>query len=307
MKNTAGRVQTGLTDIDHTGENQYFAEILPRLLGAVSQQFLNMLILRKLGYPALAMRIKEVDDADFVSSMKLMELLVTRGFDFRISSHAISPGACVESVIRAEQQSEGIINAGLARASSVMSDEGLRILDRLKQPRDSYGYWLSSKLSRPRQNESDSGTRKTVRALVSQLLSLMEQAMLDAFVFWAANNKEAANISWRISGASMLYLAACAELSGSVRKGANIRIAPSQIRNETEQVETERLLVENCSSMAQSAAYCCPDPTVTETLLEIATDCERLACLRSDPTIQLSQGYSSVFSDFQKAQNRMHA
>lgn len=306
LKNATCEPQAGLSAAEFADENQYFAEILPILLSTVSQQFLHMLILRRLAQPALEARIKEVDDTDFVSAMQVIELLVTREFQFVIPSHRIGPGACIASIISAESESERVLNTSLVGSAAVKTNEGLLVIDRLKKPRDSYRHWLASKASRLRQEEEGSGTRKAVRALVSQCLNLMEQAMLDAFVFWAANNKKAANTSWRISGAAMLYITAIANLCGSVQEGINIQISSSQPRNESEQAEAEKLLVNRCLKMAHSAAYCCPDQAVTKTLLKIAADCERLARLRSDPTTQLSLGYSKIFSDFEKALNRMH-
>lgn len=305
LKYTSLDPHDGSTAADCAAENQYFAELLPILLSTVSQQFLHMLILRGLRQARLAARIKEVDDNDFVSAMLAVELLVRRGFGFVIPTHTIAPGACVASIMNAEIKSERAMETSLAAASAVKSTEGLLVIDRLKEPRIGYRRWLASYTADTKQEEVDSRTRKTVRALASQCLNFMEQAMLDAFVFWEANNKEAADISWRMSGAAMLHVTAIAELCGSAREGISISISSSQPQPEIKQEETERLLVNQCSKMAHSAAYCCPDPIVTNIFLEIAADYEKIARLRSNPSIQLGLGHSRVFEDFQKGRDRM--
>lgn len=306
MKTSANDPKPDLNASNCVEENQYFAEILPILLSTVAQQFLHMLILRRQGQPAMVARIKEVDDADFVSAMRVIDLLISREVLFAIPWHTIDPGACVASIIDAERFSERILETRLGDVSVVKTDEGRQIVRRLKEPRERYRHWLAYYENHPRQEEDESGTRKTVRALVSECLALMEQALLDAFVFWARDSKEAANNSWRISGAAMLYITALSKFCGSVRDGDTISISPSQPRIDTDQDKTEQLLISRCLKMAHSAAYCCPDQIVAKLFIEIARDCEKLARLRTDDAIQLGLGYSDIFCDFQNARNRMH-
>ncbi|MDX8350480.1 hypothetical protein SLH49_21025 [Cognatiyoonia sp. IB215446] len=286
-------------------ENQYFTDLLTLLLTAVSQQFFHMLILRSLGHEALAMRIKEVDDADFVSAMQIMDWLVVNDPRLIVLPHNVFPGACIASILAAEENTENTINLALKKSDTVQSASGRALLDRVRAPRQAYQKWLSAQPCIATEPEHDLGTKKAVRALVRKLLILMDQTMLDAFCYWHENDPAAANTSWRISGATMMYLTELAPMSGSISHANGVPVGITKASHRTDRVTLETQLIEQCTRTAKSAAFCCPEQNMTKIMSEIANDCERLVDLRRNPAADIKLGHSEVFRDFRKARHRV--
>ena len=237
--------------------------------------------------------------------MQIMDRLVSERRGLVVTPHMVSPGACIASVLSAEARMEHAISDVLEKATVVESASGHALLDRCRAPRQAYQIWLKSQPHRATKAESELASRKAVSALVRELLTLMEQTMLDAFCFWHETDPEAANASWRVSGAAMMYLTALARLSGSSVPDNGLEIGITKTEPRLDRLRRERQLVERCVKTASSAAYCCPDPEMTKTLETIANDCETLVDLRNNPAASLKLGNADGFRDFRNARRRI--
>lgn len=287
-----------------TLEDQYFADLLPLLLAAVSQQFSHMLILRQLGQLELAAGIKEVDDVDFVSAMRIMDLLESRDRSLVLPSRKVFFGTCIASIFAAEGSMEDALNASLENAGVVESSKGRSLLERVRAPRARYGNWLRALPKRALETECDLATKKAVRALVSDLLQLMEQTMLNAFAYWHKAEHDAASASWQVSGAAMCYLTELAGFSGSADPRNGISLGGSIREARAQRATSEIQMLKRCAKTAEAAAFCCPDPDVAKTLGQIAIECDWLSSPECDPDVDFGLGYSRAFRDFGSARRR---
>ena len=60
----------------NAGDVRGLSRLLAELLGIVSQQFFHMIAIQRLGQKDAYRRIREVDDADFKTAMKMIDALL---------------------------------------------------------------------------------------------------------------------------------------------------------------------------------------------------------------------------------------
>ena len=173
---------------------------------AVHQQFTHILSLRRWGHRDIAERIVEVDDVDFPNAMKIIDYLVETQAPLAVPGDEFQPGHDLPSVMAAEAEMEG----RLGRAIEDCRFESPRLtglLDAAKGPRKEYARWLEGNIVVPGPGRATNPDFALGCAeLVGHLLTVVEQAMIHAFVHFHHDRKDLADAVWHTSGAAMMQL-----------------------------------------------------------------------------------------------------
>ena len=283
--------------------------LLTQLLVGVSQQFMHMLRLRRLGRSDIAARIKLVDDIDFPNAMQIIDLLTGIGTRILIEPHPIAPARSVKKILQAELKFEMEFEVFLRDLKIKGKAENQR-LARAKAPREAYRYWLSETLEdiptdpccHPDVRDDDP---RDAHQLLSALLQLMEQALVHAFANWHEDRIAEASTSWQISGAAMLYLTALSDHCGTDnREAAGIEVPGSTAAPTTGRYDADMRLVANVATAAHSLAATCDDRSLKNLCRKVAEDCERLIQTKNGDPINARLGQSRVFGDFRETRER---
>lgn len=173
-------------------------------LTAVNQQFSHMLILHQWGRHSVAEAIKRADDADFASSMAVLEHLVERGRDFEISGEPVAIGRDEAHIIEIEMASEARLSGAIEDARG-HGEETRRFVEAAEAPRAAYLNWLRAhRPDAPRAQVAPDDVSNSLNALHCRAIGLLEQALVHAYVHRAQGDLEAANAAWSTSGAAMM-------------------------------------------------------------------------------------------------------
>ena len=228
-------------------------------LDATNQQFVHILALKLQGELEAAKRITEIDDVDFVNSMRIIDYLVATKTPITLPAGVCEPGMNYLSMLISERAMETRIGEAIDGCGK-FGDRAQGFIETARAPRQAYASWLDASIA-----EASSGAREqspfvSITAdLSAQLLTLIEQSMIHAFVHWHAGDTVAADAAWATSGAAMMHMTRLvqlfAKLPGVPVPGACP--APDIQNNADDTLDADRNLAQLCAQQALTAADRC--------------------------------------------------
>lgn len=231
-------------------------------LTAVNQQFTHILALSAWGERVLADRIKEVDDVDFPTALRIIDHLAARGVVPSPGPDYFVPGASIIEILFAEQAIEGRFDVAL-RATDICDPAGRVIITDVAAPRADYARWLTGRIGELGGSYRPPGSTP-VDALFSHLMTWIEQTAIHAFVHWHAGNRAMADAAWTSSGAAMVrstgLVRALAAIGTTPAPGAIA--APQVSSTPAEAFERDRQLAHCCAEQAREAAETAADEVI---------------------------------------------
>lgn len=287
------------------GDVRGLSALLAELLGVVSQQFFHMITLQRLGHDAAYRRLREVDDADFKTALKIIDALLPEPGFFALAAHSIRPEGQVADILGAELAAEKRL-AGILDVMVVVVPVARKLVDLVKAPRARYREWLEAELESARDVSTPVAERPEVTALFTHLLQLMEQTLISAMAWHRSGHGAEANTTWQISGASMVYLR---ELAPFVpRVPSHQLVVPTlEILSERQRFFADIGMVRDVMEAAQASAADGHDPAFRALCARITEDCALLLDTELGEPIHATLGYSPVFVDFDRAVRRMNS
>ena len=272
---------------------------------AVHQQFFHMLALRQWQDEALLPRLNEVDTADFKNALKIAEWLIAAGHPLRLEEQRFQPGSDLPSMRAAEQRMEREMAALLADLT--VSETAARdLVAGAMAARVGYLDWLAAENSGAGDGQAGDATDPALAVLLAELIVLIEQAMLHAFVQWHRGTAAAADTAWRLSGAAMIYATALVKqgvATGTVPQPGPV---PPIVVAETCQaaIEADRQAAGRVIAAARRGAAALGDAKMARLCRRIAEDCTPLAEAFPDEAFPASFGSSPVFESFAETRER---
>jgi len=212
-------------------------------LKAVQQHFIHVLILQTRGNHAFAERITAIDNTDLSVAMRWIERLVAQDVD-PLNDNAVSglgasmpnPGFSDEGIRRSEIALENdladALKEALDRVSGNAGEDVRDLLARTLRPRADYTAWLRRKPEMQATPHASVSKPPTVGALAddvslslhglfANLMTVITQELVHAFVHRQSGNRARADAAWEISGAAMM------QATKITRLLAGHRIAPA--------------------------------------------------------------------------------
>jgi len=188
------------------------------LMTAVNQQFIHILILRAWNQVEPVQMIVAVDKADFPVAMRLAHRIVALGArpDLGVkgipySHHLPTPGHSLAAILAAELALEHRLGHALQSAQAALATDhtSLRLVEGAGLPRAQYVDWLRNQLStiphdRPDSRHAAGAAEDALNRFFAQLIAMIEQSFVHAFVLWELGARDAADAAWATSGAAML-------------------------------------------------------------------------------------------------------
>ncbi|MEM9477421.1 MAG: hypothetical protein AAGA71_19185 [Pseudomonadota bacterium] len=287
------------------GDVRGLSVLLAELLGVVSQQFFHMITLQRLGHAAAYRRIREVDDVDFKTAMKIVDALLPEPGFFALAAHSIRPEGQVADILGAELAAENRF-ACMLESMIVAGPVARELVDLVKAPRASYRKWLEAELESVREVAKPAPERPEVTALFTHLLQLMEQTLINAMAWHRSGHVAEANTTWQISGASMVYLRELAPFVPRV-PSHQLVVPILEILSERQRFFADIGMVRDVMQAVQASAADGRDPAFCALCARIAEDCALLLETKFGEPIRATLGYSPVFVDFDRAVRRMNS
>lgn len=189
-------------------------------LMAVKQHFIHVLILEARGDKDNAARISGIDSVDLPLAMQTIDWLLTNGLmprpcetDEAFAMIMPHPGYLDAEIWYSEQTLEVQLTRSLedGRDALIPSDAPF-VHDLLAQaltPRTKYGIWLSNNLDYASSRDKPSSPPGRdellwIDCLFANLMVLIEQGLIHAFVHRHADHNALADMAWEVSGAAMM-------------------------------------------------------------------------------------------------------
>lgn len=228
-------------------------------LTAVNQQSVHLLALRRWGGVELESRIRDVDRADFPSTLAIIDYLVAANLPIKIESEGFVPGVSERAILLAEQRAEASLTAAIELLAGV-DGPAARLAAAVEAPRANYADWIAARLTQaPDRAPSDLPFAAEFADLFADLTVLGEQALVHAFVHWHRGDRTDADAAWGTSGAAMLRAGVIIRLladHGAVPVPSNL--PPLVIRaTPREAIEADRYLAGHCRETALATARRC--------------------------------------------------
>lgn len=267
-------------------------------LAAVHQQFTHILILRKQGEEEVAARIEVTDNEDFKTSMRLADYLAADGA-LTAPAHLVRFGRDGDAILSFEAERERRLNGALAGIEAVSDPNLARIIGGARAPRRAYGDWLQGRLADVQACSEQASCERG--GLVTGLLSLMEQTLVHAYLHHRAENGAAADLAWRVCGASMMHLTALARLFPEVVTEPGGFEVPDRRFGGAEAVlvEADKALARECAAAARERGRA-GDGRLAKLCERIAEDCDAIAGRSAEAPLVLGLGDSRMFDRFEK-------
>jgi len=288
-----------------TGDLEQLTRLLRAELTVVHQQFFHMLALRQWGNEDLLSRITDVDTEDFKNAMQIIDLLVSRGLPVTLASHQFHPGSDIASILQSELRIERHF-ADILDAIRIADPDGAARANRAAAPRQAYREWLQERMDATTPEIVSHETTPSMGEFLAQLIALVEQAMLHAFLLWHQGRGIGADNAWRLSGAAMLYGTAvvrCGALLDAIPTPASIP-SVQMAESASEAFDADMMLVRRCADLGRDAAEADGDDATRRTCLRIVDDCDLVADMKMDQDFPAVFGRSPVFESFAATRER---
>ncbi len=275
-------------------------------LTAVHQQFFHVLALKAMGEDAIAAHITEVDNEDFKNAMQIIDLLVEKGVPVELGAHRFVPGSDIAAILKAEHEVE-LRFGELLSELEVETPEAKACVARAAGPRRAYAAWLEETMPSHPSKGTVAETGPALGTLTAQLIALVEQAMVHAFMLRQRSDHDGADTAWQISGAAMLYPTAMVRrgaLSSAVPVPAPVpavELSPSG----DDAFDRDIALVRQCAGTARAASEEEVDGAMARLCLRIADECDRISAMAPGDDLPAELGKSPAFASFARTCERI--
>ena len=268
-------------------------------LTAVHQQFFHMLALRQWERGDLLDRIAAIDTIDFKNTMQIIDLLVSRQVEVALPSHEFLPGTDIKSIVVSELQMEKRV-ASVIDDLDVSDKDGKILVDRAAAPRKDYRDWLESKVDGQEQVASPHVTSDGMATYIAELVALVEQSMLRAFMLWHSGQKASADNAWRLSGAAMLYGTALVKRAAHDSWLPTPSTCPEVLMTYDAQDAflSDMALTRRCAELGRKVAAEADNEEMRRTCLRISEDCDLILSMKAEGEFPATFGRSPVFESF---------
>ena len=270
-----------------------FSRVLRLQLAAVQQHFIHVLQLRAWKEEAVADRITSIDAVDLPNAMRIVDCLVSTGnLPALASDHATlaagmpEPAASPDAVFAAELELDLRLRDVLASVERELTPCASKVpIELVSVPlaiRAAYQDWLRKRVDGPRDGveagEPEDPARRRLDALFANLMVMINQTLVHAFVHWHRSEHDLADAVWEMSGAAMMHA------TSIVNSLAPRHVAPhparAVLRGDAalprvaaaphDALANDRLLAGQCRAAASRAADAQRD-------VDLATACGRIA------------------------------
>ena len=282
-----------------------FNRVLGLQLAAVQQHFIHVLMLRAWNEEAVADRITSIDAVDLPNAMRIVDYVVSSGHlptlasDHRtLAENMPRPGGCPSALYAAERQLDCRLTDVLATAERELTPSTANVPTTLVsiplESRSAYQEWLQRQLEHPCDevppSELAGPAKLGLDSLFADLMVMINQTLVHAFVHWHGGECNQADSVWEMSGAAMMHAASIvnslaprhvapdptqAVMQGDVAL-PRVAAAPANA------LANDHLLAERCCAAAQRAAIAQQESGLATTCNRIRTYYEELVCRRPE-------------------------
>ena len=269
-----------------------FNRVLDVLLAAVQQHFIHVLILRAWKEEAIADRITSIDAVDLPNAMRIVDHVVSTGHlptlagDQRtLARNMPGPGDSLSTLYVAEMRLDCRLKSVLTAAERELAPYAEHVpIELVSVPlkgRTAYQDWLRERLEHPRDGVKPGGLADPAKlgldSLFANLMVMINQTLVHAFVHWHAGECDLADSAWEMSGAAMMHAAGIVDSLTSRRVAPDPARAamrgdaalPRVVAARSDALANDRRLAERCGAAAQWAAIAQQDA-------ELAATCGRI-------------------------------
>ena len=269
-----------------------FNRVLGVQLAAVQQHFIHVLMLRVWNEKAVADRIMSIDAVDLPNAMRIVDHVVSTGrpptlaSDHRtLAGDMPGPGENLNAVYAAEERLEYRLKEELTSVERELAPYAesvpIELVSIPLESRYAYQDWLRQRLEHPcdgmKPGEFACPAKLSLDSLFANLMVMINQTLVHAFVHWHGGKRDLANSVWEMSGAAMMHATsivnalaprhvapdpAHAVMEGDV---ALPRVAAGPAKAS----ENDHLLAERCCAVARRAA-------ITQQEADLAATCARI-------------------------------
>ena len=254
-----------------------FSRVLRLQLAAVQQHFIHILLLRAWKEEAVADRITSIDAVDLPNAMRIVDWLVSAGHLPALASDRETlagdmpePGASLDAVFAAELALDLKLRDVHASVERELTPCARTVpIELVSVPlaiRASYQDWLRRRLDRApegvKAGEPGDPAGLALDSLFANLMVMINQTLVHAFVHWHRSEHERADVAWEMSGAAMMHA------TSIVNALAPRHVAPQPgravVRGDValprvaaappDALENDRRLAERCRAAASRAA-----------------------------------------------------
>ena len=266
--------------------------VLGLQLAAVQQHFIHVLMLRAWNEEAVADRSTSIDAVDLPNAMRIVDHVVSTGYlptlasDHRTSAGNMPrPGGSLNAVYAAEMRLDCRLTDVLTSVERELTPYGgnvpIELVSIPLESRTSYQDWLRQQLEHPcdgvKPGELADPAKLGLDSLFANLMVMINQTLVHAFVHWHRGTCDLANSVWEMSGAAMMHAA------GIVKALALRHVAPDPARAAlqgevalpcvaaapSDALANDHLLAERCFAAARRAA-------ITQQEADLAATCDRI-------------------------------
>ena len=277
--------------------------VLGLQLAAVQQHFIHVLMLRAWNEDTAAHRITSIDSVDLPNAMRIVDHVVstehlpTLASDHRTLAGIMpKPGGSLTSVHAAEMQMDRRLGDVLTSVERELAPYAgsvpIELVSIPLESRTSYQDWLRQQLEHPcdgaKPGELADPAKLRLDSLFANLMVMINQTLVHAFVHWHRGTCDLANSVWEMSGAAMMHAA------GIVKALALRHVAPDPARAvihgkvalpcvaaaPSDALASDRLLAERCCAAARQAAIAQEEADLAATCGRVETYYEELVCWR---------------------------
>ena len=270
-----------------------FSRVLRLQLAAVQQHFIHVLLLRAWKEEAVADRITSIDAVDLPNAMRIVDCLVSAGHLPALASDRETlagdmpqPGASLDAVFAAELELDLRLRDVLASVERELTPWASTVpIELVSVPlasRAAYQDWLRKRVDGPREGveagEPGDPAREGLDSLFANLMVMINQTLVHAFVHWHRSEHELADAVWEMSGAAMMHATSIVNAlaprhvapspARAVARGGDAAL-PRVAAAPPDALANDRLLAEQCRAAASRAAAAQRDA-------DLATACGRI-------------------------------
>ncbi len=280
-----------------------FNRVLGPGLAAVQQHFIHVLMLRAWREDSAADRIASIDAVDLPNAMRIVDYLVSARYVPRLASDRRTladnmPGAgeSPKAVYAAEERLDCKLRDVLRSVERELTpyerNVPIEFISAPLEGRAAYQDWLRQQLEHPcdpvKREELAEPAKLSLDSLFANLMVMIDQTLVHAFVHWHGGERGLADSVWEMSGAAMMHAA------GIANSLAHRHVAPDPTRAVNEDnvalpcvatapsnaLVSDHLLAERCFAAAKRAAIAQPEADLEDACREIETYYGELVCWR---------------------------
>ena len=254
------------------------SRVLRAQLAAVQQHFIHVLLLRTWREEAVADRITSIDAVDLPNAMRIVDSLVSAGHlpalagdRATLARDTPEPGASPGAVVAAELALDLRLSDVLASAAWELTrwagEVPIELVSVPLSSRAGYQDWLRRRVVDSPRGGAVAGAPEDAAglapdALFANLMVMINQTLVHAFVHWHRRDHDLADATWEMSGAAMMHATSIVETLAPrhaapqpARAVARGDVGPPRLAAaRPEALANDRLLAERCRAAAGRAA-----------------------------------------------------